>query len=194
MTSKVPCRFFAQGMCKFGNSCRFSHSGSVQPQTPYDASEFMNVPQQSTLFDFVKSKNLGYGFQVVVEEEPSMPSKDQRHFLKSSTGMTEEQIAEFEEFIAQDEQEPELSEMLVVDGFEVSVTEDQFEEFFRGIGTLSYCLLCKDPQTGKSLGYGYVAFENPEDFDHAFNLLQGEPMPGININNNSNIMKVENNL
>jgi len=92
--------------------------------------------------------------------------------------MTMEEIEDFEDFLDQELAEPqEKVDFLVVTGYGDKVTEKDFAEFFSVIGPLFHCELCTD-EKGKSLGYGYIAYEDPEHTEHAYNLLQGELIQG----------------
>ena len=51
------------------------------------------------------------------------------------------------------------------------VNEKTLYEIFKQVGTISSIKICKDRDTGASLGYGYVNFQNPENGMVYFHLL-----------------------
>ncbi|XWS62931.1 hypothetical protein CRYUN_Cryun06bG0052900 [Craigia yunnanensis] len=70
---------------------------------------------------------------------------------------------------------------LYVGDLDLSVTETQLYEYFNQVGQVVTIRVCKDLSTRRSLGYGYVNYNNPQDAARAldllnFTLLNGKPI------------------
>ncbi|XWS39927.1 hypothetical protein CRYUN_Cryun18bG0096800 [Craigia yunnanensis] len=70
---------------------------------------------------------------------------------------------------------------LYVGDLDLSVTETQLYEYFNQMGQVVTVRICKDLSTRRSLGYGYVNYNNPQDAARAldllnFTLLNGKPI------------------
>ncbi|XP_022763416.1 polyadenylate-binding protein 2-like isoform X2 [Durio zibethinus] len=70
---------------------------------------------------------------------------------------------------------------LYVGDLDLSVTETQLYEYFNQVGQVVTVRVCKDLSTRRSLGYGYVNYNNPQEAARAldilnFTLLNGKPI------------------
>lgn len=56
----------------------------------------------------------------------------------------------------------EVQNRIFVGGIPVRVDKKTIVEFFSQFGTVKYCKIKKNSKTGRSLGYAYLTFENPD--------------------------------
>jgi RNA recognition motif-containing protein len=62
---------------------------------------------------------------------------------------------------------------LYVKSLEPAVEDSELHESFSGFGEIVSCRIATDAASGKSLGYGYVQFRNPDDAQRAMTDLNG---------------------
>ncbi|CAN8270858.1 unnamed protein product [Cochlearia groenlandica] len=67
---------------------------------------------------------------------------------------------------------------LYVEDLDLNVTDSQLFEAFSQIGQVVSVLVCRDLATRRSLGYGYVNFNNPQDAERAIKELNNIPLYG----------------
>ena len=61
-------------------------------------------------------------------------------------------------------------------------TDDQgLREAFESFGEVTDAKVITDRETGRSRGFGFVTFANPEDGDRAIEEMDGQPLDGRNI-------------
>ncbi|XVF36312.1 hypothetical protein REPUB_Repub19eG0047300 [Reevesia pubescens] len=65
---------------------------------------------------------------------------------------------------------------LYVGDLDVTVTDEQLFEFFSQVAQVVSVRVCRDLATGRSLGYGYVNYNNPRDAARALDLLNFTPL------------------
>ncbi|TYH83185.1 hypothetical protein ES332_D02G115300v1 [Gossypium tomentosum] len=65
---------------------------------------------------------------------------------------------------------------LYVGDLDVSVTDEQLYQTFGEVAPVVSVRVCRDTATGRSLGYGYVNYNNPRDAARALDLLNFTPM------------------
>ncbi|MBA0555907.1 hypothetical protein Golob_026055 [Gossypium lobatum] len=65
---------------------------------------------------------------------------------------------------------------LYVGDLDVSVTDEQLYQTFGEVAPVASVRVCRDTATGRSLGYGYVNYNNPRDAARALDLLNFTPM------------------
>lgn len=68
------------------------------------------------------------------------------------------------------------SPSVYVGDLDAKVTEAMLYDHFRAAGQVMSVRVCLDSQTQKSLGYGYVNFQNPADADKAIDDLNGSKL------------------
>jgi len=62
---------------------------------------------------------------------------------------------------------------LFIGNFSFSVTDDQLREFFSKFGSVSTCKVMTEGIGGRSRGFGFVEFENPDDAQKAIQEADG---------------------
>lgn len=67
---------------------------------------------------------------------------------------------------------------LYVGDLDWNVTDSQLYDLFNQIGQVVSVRVCRDLATGRSLGYGYVNYTNPQDAVRAMELLNFTPLNG----------------
>jgi cold-inducible RNA-binding protein len=60
-------------------------------------------------------------------------------------------------------------------------TDDSLREAFESFGAVSDAKVITDRETGRSRGFGFVTFEQPEDADAAIEAMNGAELDGRNI-------------
>ncbi|EOY14403.1 hypothetical protein QUC31_000023 [Theobroma cacao] len=65
---------------------------------------------------------------------------------------------------------------LYVGDLDVTVTDEQLYEMFGSVAQVVSVRVCRDLATGRSLGYGYVNYNNPRDAARALDLLNFTPL------------------
>ncbi|XP_022763418.1 polyadenylate-binding protein 2-like [Durio zibethinus] len=73
---------------------------------------------------------------------------------------------------------PFVTTSLYVGDLDLSVTETQLYEYFNQVGQVVTVRVCKDLSTRRSLGYGYVNYNNPQEAARALDLLNFTPLNG----------------
>ncbi|KAL0922230.1 hypothetical protein M5K25_006201 [Dendrobium thyrsiflorum] len=68
------------------------------------------------------------------------------------------------------------STSLYVGDLEVNVTDSQLFELFSQVGSVVSVRVCRDVNTGRSLGYAYVNYSNPVDAARALDMLNYAPL------------------
>uniref|UniRef100_A0A8C5KZT8 Heterogeneous nuclear ribonucleoprotein A3 n=1 Tax=Jaculus jaculus TaxID=51337 RepID=A0A8C5KZT8_JACJA len=66
-----------------------------------------------------------------------------------------------------DPKEPEQSRKLFIGGLSFETTDDSLREHFEKWGTLTDCVVMRDPQTKRSRGFGFVTYSCVEEVDAA---------------------------
>ncbi|XP_054826677.1 heterogeneous nuclear ribonucleoprotein A3 isoform X1 [Eublepharis macularius] len=67
----------------------------------------------------------------------------------------------------QDPKEPEQLRKLFIGGLSFETTDDSLREHFETWGTLTDCVVMRDPQTKRSRGFGFVTYSCVEEVDAA---------------------------
>ncbi|PSR99791.1 Polyadenylate-binding protein like [Actinidia chinensis var. chinensis] len=70
---------------------------------------------------------------------------------------------------------------LYVGDLDVNVTDSQLYDLFNNLGQVVSVRVCRDLSTGRSLGYGYVNYSNPQDAARAMEVLNFTPLNGKSI-------------
>ncbi|KAH7847852.1 hypothetical protein Vadar_030923 [Vaccinium darrowii] len=70
---------------------------------------------------------------------------------------------------------------LYVGDLDLNVTDSQLYDFFNQAGQVVSVRVCRDMSTRRSLGYGYVNYNNPQDAARALDLLNFTPLNGKTI-------------
>nr|AGH15797.1 cold-induced RNA-binding protein [Pachytriton brevipes] len=70
---------------------------------------------------------------------------------------------------------------LFVGGLSFDTTEHSMEQCFSKYGQISECVVVKDRETGRSRGFGFITFSNPEDAKDALHGMNGENLDGRQI-------------
>ena len=66
-----------------------------------------------------------------------------------------------------DPKEPEQLRKLFIGGLSFETTDDSLREHFEKWGTLTDCVVMRDPQTKHSRGFGFVTYSCVEEVDAA---------------------------
>lgn len=66
-----------------------------------------------------------------------------------------------------DTEEPEQLRKLFIGGLSFETTDDSLREHFEKWGTLTDCVVMRDPQTKRSRGFGFVTYSCVEEVDAA---------------------------
>jgi RNA recognition motif-containing protein len=161
------CKFWRQGICRFGDQCRYLHYETTETSTPSFAPSYYPIqnfsvppayptpnPQPPTSKEHNDSLNVNNYYSLSPEEEAFYEENTPEEFLE------------------------EFGEMLYVEGLDKTVNEKQLLDFFGSIGPVAFVGIDKDP-VGTPVGSAFVSYINPDDAEHAFNLLQGEKLPGL---------------
>lgn len=70
---------------------------------------------------------------------------------------------------------------LFVGNLSWKVSEQSLRQFFETVGPVASAKVVTDQMTGKSKGFGFVEYENPDDAAEAVEKLNNAPMDGRNI-------------
>lgn len=70
---------------------------------------------------------------------------------------------------------------LFVGNLSWKVSEQSLRQFFETIGPVASAKVVTDQMTGKSKGFGFVEYENPDDATEAVEKLNNQAMDGRNI-------------
>ncbi|KAJ9186764.1 hypothetical protein P3X46_002301 [Hevea brasiliensis] len=71
---------------------------------------------------------------------------------------------------------PFMPTSLYVGDLELNVTDSQLYDLFSQVGQVVSVRVCRDLATGRSLGYGYVNYSNPQDAARALDVLNFTPL------------------
>ncbi|CAI9115814.1 OLC1v1016815C1 [Oldenlandia corymbosa var. corymbosa] len=74
-----------------------------------------------------------------------------------------------------------LSTSLYVGDLDVNVSDSQLYDLFNQVGPVVSVRVCRDVNTRRSLGYGYVNYNNPQDAARALDVLNFTPVNGKTI-------------
>uniref|UniRef100_A0A8P0T904 RRM domain-containing protein n=2 Tax=Canis lupus familiaris TaxID=9615 RepID=A0A8P0T904_CANLF len=69
-----------------------------------------------------------------------------------------------------DPKEPEQLRKLFIGGLSLETTDDSLREHFEKWGTLTDCVVMRDPQTKRSRGFGFVTYSCVEEVDAAMSM------------------------
>ncbi|EPB82230.1 Phosphatidylinositol-3-phosphatase SAC1 [Mucor circinelloides] len=70
---------------------------------------------------------------------------------------------------------------LYVGSLHFSLTEDDVRQIFEPFGALEFVNLHKDPETGRSKGFGFIQYKNGEDAKQALEKMNGFELAGRNL-------------
>lgn len=77
--------------------------------------------------------------------------------------------------------EPEMAVRLYVGNLPYSITQSRLQEIFSPFGALGEVTVISDKFSGRSKGFGFVEFENPEEAKAAIEKINGTDVDGRNI-------------
>jgi RNA recognition motif-containing protein len=77
-----------------------------------------------------------------------------------------------------------MSKKLFVGGLSWNTTDDGLMEAFAQFGNVTEAQVVTDRDTGRSRGFGFVTFENPNEADEAIKQMDGQSLDGRTINVN----------
>jgi len=70
---------------------------------------------------------------------------------------------------------------LFIGGLSFDTTEDSLSNAFSKYGSISKCDVIRDKETGRSRGFGFVLFDNPDDAKYALDEMNGKSLDGRTI-------------
>lgn len=71
-----------------------------------------------------------------------------------------------------------MNRKLYVGNLPYATTQEQLEEMFGSVGTVSSAKIIQDQQTGRSKGFGFIEMSNEEEAQSAIEKLNGQEMDG----------------
>ncbi len=71
-----------------------------------------------------------------------------------------------------------MNTRLYVGGLPYSITEDGFKEYFLQAGDVKSAIIIKDKMSGRSKGFGFVEYSNPEDAKKAIEMFDNKEFEG----------------
>ncbi|KAI7888434.1 uncharacterized protein EV154DRAFT_517904 [Mucor mucedo] len=74
-----------------------------------------------------------------------------------------------------------LYQRLYVGSLHFSLTDDDVRQIFEPFGALDFVNLHKDPETGRSKGFGFIQYKNGEDAKQALEKMNGFELAGRNL-------------
>lgn len=74
-----------------------------------------------------------------------------------------------------------LYQRLYVGSLHFSLTDDDVRQIFEPFGALDFVNLHKDPETGRSKGFGFIQYKNSEDAKQALEKMNGFELAGRNL-------------
>jgi RNA recognition motif-containing protein len=80
-----------------------------------------------------------------------------------------------------DKEDGRMSKKLFVGGLSWGTTEEGLQQAFAQFGELVEVKVVVDRDTGRSRGFGFVTFANPDDADRALEEMNGTSLDGRNI-------------
>jgi RNA recognition motif-containing protein len=77
--------------------------------------------------------------------------------------------------------EPEMAVRLYVGNLPYNITQSRLQEMFSPFGALGEVTVISDKFSGRSKGFGFVEFENPEEAKAAIEKMNGTDLDGRSI-------------
>lgn len=74
-----------------------------------------------------------------------------------------------------------MTRKLYVGGLPWAVSSEQLHTLFQDYGSIVNAFVVQDRETGRSRGFGFVEFENPEDATSARDAMNGKDVEGRTI-------------
>jgi len=70
---------------------------------------------------------------------------------------------------------------LLIRNLDRSTTEEALQELFKAFGTVQFCTLIKDKETGRSKGFGFIEMPKAGEAKAAMKSLNGKDVDGSKI-------------
>ncbi|KAK7810529.1 hypothetical protein U0070_006916 [Myodes glareolus] len=98
-------------------------------------------------------------------EGQETPKEREKAFLRANARKNKTILIFFSQ--GHDPKEPEQLRKLFIGGLSFETTDDSLREHFEKWGTLTDCVVMRDPQTKRSRGFGFVTYSCVEEVDAA---------------------------
>uniref|UniRef100_A0A8D0DYA9 RRM domain-containing protein n=1 Tax=Salvator merianae TaxID=96440 RepID=A0A8D0DYA9_SALMN len=99
--------------------------------------------------------------RALVSSDPPRPAASSRLHIEAEGGKSSHKMEGY------DPKEPEQLRKLFIGGLSFETTDDSLREHFEKWGTLTDCVVMRDPQTKRSRGFGFVTYSCVEEVDAA---------------------------
>jgi RNA recognition motif-containing protein len=142
--------------------CGGLHLNTTKEGLQKHFSKYGKISDCVVMKDPTSGRSRGFGF--ITYEDPASVDKAQKERPHTLDGKQ----MDTKRAIPKDDPLPEnrmVSSKIFVGGLKREVDKKQVEEYFRGFGNVTECILVNDKATGVSRGFGFVTFDDPDTVD-----------------------------